>query len=262
VSGFDAMALRSNPSTLVQRELAKTELLSPIAPSELARLSAASTMHFAHRGQILARAGATSSSVIFLIDGAVSLTQQGSNRRRKLLLGYLEGPSLIGDAEAATGVPWSATVRAQNPCRWIAIPRGAWFSALNATPSLVRALYRDACARQLRAMQGARLLAIEDVETRLIRFLVDHAKSLRSNRPLIQTEIASALGVNRITVSRALKKLEERGILRRTSGRGVWELIRLESLESGLPGDIYGLTVRTANPLRPLCQEPPSKLTE
>jgi DNA-binding transcriptional MocR family regulator len=105
-------------------------------------------------------------------------------------------------------------------------------------------------------------LAIENVETRLIRFVLDHAKGPGSDRPLIQTEMASALGVNRVTVARALKKLEARGVLRRTARRGVWEMIGIESLESVLPKDIYGLTMRTANPLRPLRQDPSSGLTE
>jgi CRP-like cAMP-binding protein len=164
-----------------------------------------------------------------------------------MALGVLSAPSVFGDAEWAAGVPWMVSARAEVDATAVLIDNAA-YARLAQHPAIAYRLYRDACVRHMLANHTAQVMAIYDVETRLLRLLLDHgervgtrsADALVIKEPIGPVALAAALGVNRRTITRALKTIETQGWLARDGD--AWTLKRLASMEAILPPHLLGFS--------------------
>ena len=164
-----------------------------------------------------------------------------------MALGMLAAPSIFGDAEWAAGVPWMVSGRAEVDSMVVGIENAA-YARLTQNPAVAHRMYRDACVRHLLANHTAQVMAIYDVETRLLRLLLDHGARVgrRTGDALIIAEpigpvaLAAHLGVNRRTITRALKSIETQGWLVRENEH--WTLKRLREMEGILPPHLLGLS--------------------
>jgi CRP-like cAMP-binding protein len=111
-------------------------------------------------------------------------------------------------------------------------------------------LYHDACLRHLLATHTAQCLVLYDVETRLLRLLLDLAQrfghiendTAHIDRRVTVTILTEALGLNRKTLSRSLAQLEQDGTIDRDAKRGTIAVRRLADLERRLPRPLLGLS--------------------
>jgi CRP-like cAMP-binding protein len=238
--------------------LARGDLFSALPEAELTRLADASESRFIEPGSIIVRAEMPQRAIVYVASGKVSLYRK--NGDVTLLLGIVEAPSLFGDAEAAANVPWMISARAEEPAWCVMLPNAIFFELVSRSPELAYKLYLHTCVRHLLANHTAQSLALYDVETRLIRLLLDFARRFGRiegdtayiEKPLSQIDMAASLGVNRKTIARALKPLETRGIVSRSGEEAPWVVSGLEALERSLPKHLLGLSSRFGEPVVPL----------
>jgi CRP/FNR family transcriptional regulator, cyclic AMP receptor protein len=251
------------PAQLLQRG----DLFSDLSEGERQRLADASEARFVEPDTIFVRAEMPQHAVVFVAEGKVSLYRKNVERDVMLLLGIVEAPSLFGDAEAAAGVPWMISARAEERTWCVMIPNAIFFDVVAASRPLAYRLYVHTCVRHLLANHTAQSLALYDVETRLIRLLLDFARRFGRveddaafiEKPLSQIEMAASLGVSRKTIARALKPLEEKGVVSRSGEEAPWVVRGLDAIEKSLPKHLLGLSSRFGEPVIPLSSKTPSK---
>lgn len=99
------------------------------------------------------------------------------------------------------------------------------------SPELRRLLIRHACANLAQAHQSAACNALHELEQRLCRWLLmSQDRTDGAVVRLTQQYLATMLGVQRTTVTHALRDLAEKRLIRR--GRGFVEIIDRERLEA------------------------------
>ena len=227
--------------------LRRAPLFAEVDDAELRRVAMRCNVRILGAGDILVRAGSPQRDVFYLASGAVVLYRRNHREDVTMALGILSGPALFGDAEWAAGVPWMVSVRAEVDATVVCIENAA-FAKLAQEPAVAYRLYRDACVRHLLANHTAQVMAIYDVETRLLRLLLDHGERVgqRGDDAMILSEpigpvaLAAHLGVNRRTITRALKSIEAQGWLVREGER--WTLKRLREMEGILPPHLLGFS--------------------
>jgi CRP-like cAMP-binding protein len=225
-------------------------LLRDVPDAELRKLSRRCTVRVLDAGEILVHAGSPQRDVAYLIEGMLLLYRRNKQRDITLMLGLLSAPSLFGDAEWAAAAPWMVTARAELDSAVVLLPNDLFATIVERYPSVAQRLYRDACVRHLLANHTAQVLALHDVETRLLRLLLDlgYRQGKRSGDELViappvgPVALAAALGVNRRTITRALAKLVAERWLER--GKERWVLHRLTAMEGALPRDLLGISSR------------------
>ncbi len=227
--------------------------LFPEAPPPVVRqLASGCDLRWVDEGDILVRAGAPQSHVVFLAEGRMALYRRNKKRGVALLLGLLEAPSVFGDAECMVAGIWSVSARAVKDSACVMIPNQRFVHFVKDQKEVLWQLYKDACARHLIANYTAQTLALYDVETRLLRLLLDFAHrfgriaddTAEVGRALSGSDLAAALGVTRRTVTRAVGQLQRRGVLSRDPDSNEFRIHDLGDLSRELPRQELGVSSR------------------
>lgn len=221
-------------------------------PPVVRELASACDLRWVDEGEILVRAGAPQSHVVFLATGKLVLYRRNKKRGVALLLGLLEAPSVFGDADCIVGGGWSVSARAAEDCACVMIPNERFVRFVKGEKEALWQLYKDSCARHLIANYTAQTLALYDVETRLLRLLLDFAHrfgriaddTAEVGRALSGSDLAAALGVTRRTVTRAVGKLQQRGVLSRDPDSNQFRIHALGDLSRDLPRQELGVSSR------------------
>lgn len=229
--------------------LTESRYFSKLESRQLHALVAASRRVELERGDVVVRAGAPQTAVCYVTCGTLALYRQDADRKTGLLLGLVQGPALIGDAECAAKSPWIVSVRAEEQGECLLIENEAFLAAARANAHLAFHLYQDASVRHLLANYTAQMNSLHSVEERLIRLVLDYARCFgrrAGNQVIIERRatiaaFASALGVNRRTIERALGPLESAGIITRLPEAGGLRIDHVPRLREMLPRDLLGL---------------------
>jgi CRP-like cAMP-binding protein len=211
------------------------------------------------RGDLLVRAGSPQSEIVYLTEGKLALYRANKKRQIALLLGVVSSPAIVGDAEAFGNTPWMCSIRAEQETTCLLIDNDAFFEVVQGNRELAYRMYRDASIRHLLANHTAQTVALYDVETRLLRLLLDCARQHGRiegdrafvGRKLSQVELAASLGVATRTVARALKPMIARGNISEGDG-GALVIHGLAALTSELPADLLGLSSKIGEAAVPL----------
>lgn len=241
------------------RLLRQDPILSQLDEPRTLRLAAASEIRVLDAGEVLVRAGSPADRVIHLAEGKLALFRTNPQNRITLLLGVVEAPAVVGDAEAAALAPWMCTVRAEEDATCLLMDRRAFFDAIRSHAEVAYRMYVDASIRHLLANHTAQTVALYDVETRLLRLLLDYAHRFGRVEPdrafvgrkVSKPELAAALGVASKTILRAMKPLFAKGVLTEDPD-GSLVIRGLDALTAELPPDLFGLSSRMGESARPL----------
>lgn len=130
----------------------------------------------------------------------------------------------FGEVELFCDGPVEAQVTALEPVVASSFSAERFRSWVDAFPKLSAALLRDVSQKFRRSFHNERLLLFGDVEQRLANFflaLLD-AQDIRSGRlayKLSQDDLARSLGVHRRSVTRALARFKDQGMLTKRGGQ-------------------------------------------
>ncbi|WP_240106222.1 Crp/Fnr family transcriptional regulator [Streptomyces sp. MUM 203J] len=180
-------------------------------------------------GEVLLAQGTPSTEVILVGRGLVKVTADTHNGYTSMLA--LRGPGdLLGELSCVDGRPRSATARAAGEVTGTAIGADEFRRLLTEEGGLALTVLRCVAGRlrdadRLRSHQGA-----YRSEERVGRVLLELARRYGSPHvsgagalelPITQYELAGAAGTSRESTSRALRTLQDTGLVARARGRVV-----------------------------------------
>lgn len=180
--------------------------------------SAATPLHF-EAGQVIYLEGEPAEVLYILEAGWVKATRMSSEGREQAML-FLRSGEIFGDIAVLTNTPYPGTVVALEPVDVWAIEKPVILDLINQYPELAMAVIRRLGERVLYYVGLVEDLSLRSVEARVAKTLLQHADVL-NNRLVVPRrmwttfdEMATRLGTVRDVLSRALKTLEEEGLLR------------------------------------------------
>jgi CRP/FNR family transcriptional regulator len=209
-------------------------LLSSAQCRRLAQI--ATTVHFA-KGARLYEEGESSEFIYNILAGEVktfSLLSSGHYR----IVAFLRAGDLAGLAENGT---YTSTAQAITPVAANRMPLQSLERLLRSDPDLLYAFLCKLC-HELRAAQlHTMLLARRDADGKIAMFLrergTEFAAALSSTfMPMTRSDVAAYLSLSLEAVSRSLRHLQRRGVIRFTDRHRI-EIIdhpRLEAIVSGI----------------------------
>ncbi|MBN1193368.1 MAG: Crp/Fnr family transcriptional regulator [Coriobacteriia bacterium] len=185
----------------------------------VARLAAASTLLEAPRGTLLASEGEPAERFGVVVTGRVRVFHSAADGR-SMTLETMESGQAFAAVAALSGGRNPASVDAATPVTVGWIPRDALFEVLVKEPGVARALIADLAERVMNLTNVVQTLAL-DVPGRLARYLFQRslaageatAEGLLVPLGMTKSELASSLGTVPETLSRALGKLRDDGVL-------------------------------------------------
>lgn len=189
-------------------------------------------------GTVLFQRGDEGSHMVILMSGRLRLSLV-SAAGREIILGTIGPGGVIGELALIDGQPRSADVTTMEPSSGLIIWRDGFLSAVRMEPRLGLAMARHLCGLLRSTNHQMESIALHDLRTRLVRFLLFalqqvHGLPLPSRAELQiglnQSELASMLGASRPKLNRAFQSLIEENVVMRVEDRLICEVSLLQSL--------------------------------
>jgi CRP/FNR family transcriptional regulator, anaerobic regulatory protein len=167
-------------------------------------------------GEVLMRTGQYIRSTMLVLDGLVKIYREDDDGN-EFFMYYLDGGkacalSMICAARQDTS---ELTAKAVTETTVIAIPLSymdQWMTAYKSWYQFVLGTYRERFEELLLTIDH---IAFRNMDERLVFYLRRHQEKLKSNIiPLTHTEIAQELNSSREVITRLLKKLADKGLVR------------------------------------------------
>lgn len=206
----------------------------------VARIARAASVQQVARGTMLAVEGEPADRLGVVVNGRARVFHAAADGRVILLEALGRGESFAAVAALAGG-RYPANVDAATPATVAWITREALLGLLDDEPEIARALIADLAERVMGLTGVVQTLAL-DVPARLARYLFQRslaageatAEGLRVPLGMPKSELASSLGTVPETLSRALARLRDDGVLEvRGSDVLVFDVGALARLGSG-----------------------------
>lgn len=181
---------------------------------------------FYRKGQMIYLQGQPPEYLYCLREGTVR-TVISSDRGEEKLLTVYHGGSIFGEASFFDGMPRVSTATAQTDCRIVRLSRATVDQLFREDPSLASSMIAY-LARTVRLLSGhVDTMSFQKADQRLARLLLNHP-SAGGDIQVTHEELAAALGVSRVTVSRLLSQFAKKGWIE--TGYGVLRLLAPEKL--------------------------------
>lgn len=191
----------------------------------LAQLAARCVPRAVGEGFTLFRSGEACAGLYVVLEGRVRVYRSSPDGREQTVA--VEGPGrAVAELPLFDGGPYPASAVTMSPSRLVFLPRGEFEHAFRSDPDVAAAVVRALGGRLRHLVQLLETVAFRDVAARLAMRLADYADG--SGTPesggiaflleRTQEELASEIGTARESVSRALKQLTTRGLIRSRNG--------------------------------------------
>lgn len=176
-------------------------------------------------GFMLFRAGERCTGLYVVLEGRVRIYRTSPDGREQTLA--VEGPGRpVAELPLFDGGPYPATAVTTAPSRLMFLPRGEFEHAFRTDPDVAASVVRALGVRLRHMVQLVETLAFRDVAARLAMLLADHAEhrgqpegdGVALDLERTQEELAAEIGTARESVSRAMKQLKVRGLIRKQTG--------------------------------------------
>jgi CRP/FNR family transcriptional regulator len=183
------------------------------------RIAASARVEEVARGRILVTQGDVADRIGVVVSGSVKVYNLSVDGRA-LTFEKVGSGEPFGAIAALAGGRYPATVEAGTDSTIAWLPREALFGLLEADPGLARALVTDLAGRVVNLMTVATTQVL-DVPSRLAGYLFQRSLEVGRTTPaglavdlgMSKGELASALGTVPETLSRALARLRDDGVL-------------------------------------------------
>lgn len=197
--------------------LKNVPLLSSFSDQQIAALSSCVQHRSYPRGSSILRAGEETDALYIIMSGRVKVLipdEQGS----EVILTMLGAQDYVGEMGLLDDLPSSATVETIEPCEMLRIPRTAFLTCVEGNGEVAMLLLRNLVKRLRDADRKIESLALIDVYGRVARLIIDMAEHVDGawivQRAPAKQEIARMIGASREMVSRVIKDLQEKQLIR------------------------------------------------
>ena len=179
------------------------------------------------KGQIIYIQGQEPEYLYCLGSGAVRTMMTSDEGEVRLLTTYGPG-SIFGEAAFFDGMPRVSTAEAATDCQIVRLSHSKVDELFRAHPELASAMITY-LARTVRLLSGhVDTMSFQTAQQRLANLLLNHPQG--DNIQVTHEELAAALGLSRVTVSRLLGSFSRQGLLK--TGYGTIHVLDRKQLEN------------------------------
>jgi len=197
--------------------LARSRVLGVLTPQDRARLSAQCVSRQFAKNQVVYVEGGPADSMLVLTSGELKVSNYSAEGAELILASVMPGET-IGELGMLSDLARSATVIATKPSAAMTLSRVVVMQLIEERPAVAVAMLRH-LADMTRKMNGvAADLVFLDVNQRVARFLVSHARVPSGIVTVTQAHLASTIGASRQRVNMSLQEFQRRGWVSLSSG--------------------------------------------
>ena len=197
--------------------LKNVPLFSSFTDQQLAMLLPAVQHRRFPRNSFIIRAGEETDALYIILAGRAKVLIPDDDGN-EVILSTIGPNEFFGEMGLLDDQPRSASVETTEPCEMLRISRGAFLNCLKDNFDAALVIIRNLVKRLREADRKIESLALIDVYGRVARLLMEMAKQ-ENGQWIIEKappkqEIARMIGASREMVSRVVKDLHEKGVIR------------------------------------------------
>jgi CRP-like cAMP-binding protein len=205
--------------------LRNVPIFTDLSDSDLNRIASKMVSRGYEKGQMILLEESTGETFFIITSGTVKVTRL-SDDGREVILALLGGSDFFGEMSLLDGKGRSANIVANEDAEVMTLSRRDFLECLETYPKIAIALLEELAVRLRKSDQQIESLSLSDSEQRigitLIRLAEERGTIKRGdvtvqNLPY-QQDIANMAGTSRETVSRTLKLLEDKKLVKRNGG--------------------------------------------
>ncbi len=169
------------------------------------------------RNVFVIQAGDETDSLYVILSGKVKVLIP-DDQGHEVILSTMGPHDFFGEMGILDDQPRSASVSTLEPCEMLRLSKAGFLSCLKENADVAMLVIRNLVKRLREADRKNESLALIDVSGRVVRLLVDMAEEV-DGRLIVQRtppkqEIARMIGASREMVSRVIKELQDKGLIR------------------------------------------------
>ena len=204
------------------QHLRNVPIFSDLKDSDLNIISDKMISRAYEKGQMILLEESQGETFFIIVSGAVKVTRL-SDDGREVILAILGESDFFGEMSLLDGEGRSANIVANEDAEVLTLSRRDFLDCLETYPKIAIALLEELAIRLRKSDQHIESLSLSDSEHRIAITLIRFAQELGtikqgdvniSNLPF-QQDIANMAGTSRETVSRTLKLLEEKDLIKK-----------------------------------------------
>jgi len=205
--------------------LRNVPIFTDLSDSDLNRIASKMVSRDYEKGQMILLEESTGETFFIITSGTVKVTRL-SDDGREVILALLGESDFFGEMSLLDGEGRSANIVANEDAEVMTLSRRDFLECLETYPKIAIALLEELAVRLRKSDQQIESLSLSDSEQRigitLIRLAEERGTIKRGdvtvqNLPY-QQDIANMAGTSRETVSRTLKLLEDKKLVKRNGG--------------------------------------------
>ena len=202
--------------------LRNVPIFTDLTDSDLTKIASKMVPRVYKKGQMILLEESTGETFFIITQGAVKVTRL-SAEGREVILAILGESDFFGEMSLLDGEGRSANIVANEDAKVLTLSRNDFLDCLESYPKIAIALLEELATRLRKSDQQIESLSLSDSEHRIGITLIRLAGELGTikqghvtvkNLPY-QQDIANMAGTSRETVSRTLKLLEDKKLVRR-----------------------------------------------
>ncbi len=193
-------------------------LFCNIAEAELMYLDAHARPFSYDKDETVFVQGDTSHSIYFLDNGRIKISKLYHDGR-KLTIDLVESGEFFGEMSLAGEKERSNTAEATEKSTGFAINKNVFEEFLRKRPEIAIKLIQLIGDKRLSMENLLEDMTFMDVQGRVVSLLIKYADSGMVKIPLTHQEIADMTGTSRVSVSRTIIKLRDKGLIQTTGDR-------------------------------------------
>ena len=202
--------------------LRKVPIFSDLSDSDLEKISSKMISRIYEKGKMILLEESEGETFFIILSGVVKVTRL-SDDGREVILAILGESDFFGEMSLLDGEGRSANIVANENSEVVTLSRRDFLDCLQKYPKIAIALLEELAVRLRKSDQHIESLSLSDSEQRIGITLIRLAEELGTikqgdvnvkNLPY-QQDLANMAGTSRETVSRTLKLLESKNLLKR-----------------------------------------------
>ena len=202
--------------------LRNVPIFTDLTDSDLTKIASKMVPRVYKKGQMILLEESMGETFFIITQGAVKVTRLSADGR-EVILAILGESDFFGEMSLLDGEGRSANIVANEDAKVLTLSRNDFLDCLESYPKIAIALLEELATRLRKSDQQIESLSLSDSEHRIGITLIRLAAELGTikqghvtikNLPY-QQDIANMAGTSRETVSRTLKLLEEKKLVRR-----------------------------------------------
>ena len=197
--------------------LKNVPLFSSFSDQQLTALLPAVQHRRFPRGSFIIRAGEETDALYIILAGRCKVLIPDDDGN-EVILSVIGPNEFFGEMGLLDDQPRSASVETMEPCETLRITRSAFLGCLRDNFDAAMLIIRNLVKRLREADRKIESLALIDVYGRVARLLMELAKPINGEwvveKAPPKQEIARMIGASREMVSRVVKDLHEKGVIR------------------------------------------------